>query len=997
MPREFNISENLDLPSGGIEQLLSSPAMGEVLLEGFRNLLDIQNNWERLKLLEQAIAASNNGIVISDMQDPERPMIYCNPAFSKITGYELEEAIGRNCRFLQGRNTSPKAVEKIRQCLRLGIDERIILKNYRKDGTEFWNELFLSPVRDNQGELTHCIGVQTDITQRMDADAKLRRSEAALREHIAMLDIANDPIMIFDLQGQIRYWNHGAELLYGWTKTEAIGQKIHDLLQTIWQEPLENLETICRELGHWTGELQQTQRNGKKIVVRSRWTIQKNSNGEPQAILEINDDITEQQRVERELQHRDRLLAGVATATNYLLTNHSVGNGLSMALRALGEATVVDRVYLFEYHSPPSTKEKPFMVLKEYWSQSQDPALQEDANGNSFPACPYDPASYFPVLATSMADWWEQALAKREVFGSKVVDFPEPVRSIFSDYQISSIVIVPVLIQDHCWGFIGFDSCDREWDCSETEKSILLAAAGTLGGAIARYQAETELASLNTQLESLVKQRTIDIEIANQQLRQEITMRCHIESQLRHNAYHDSLTSLPNRVLLMEKLHEALHQVQSFPNYLFALLFLDLDRFKVINDSLGHAMGDSLLIEIGATLSRCIRQGKDLVARLGGDEFAIFLDNISHRSESTQVAERIIQEITKPFMIQGQEVFTGVSIGIAFSHAGYRQPEEMLRDADLVMYRAKSSGRSRYEIFDQTIHQQMVATLKLENDLRRAVKTLQHQPQFHLQYQPIVSLSDNQILGFEALVRWQHPEQGIISPLTFVPLAEETGLIVPLGEWILHQACQQAVVWQREFNPHLTINVNLSPRQFARPDLVTRITEILEETGLDNQTLKLEITESILIEQHSQTIATLKQLKEINIKLCMDDFGTGYSSLSYLHHFPMDTLKIDQSFIHQMTRESRHSKIVQTIINLAHNLDMQVVAEGVETQAQLTQLKNFGCEGGQGYLFSLPLDEDKVSHLLTEVHLREAISLGSIKAENSDNPENSDNSDNFAK
>jgi len=372
------------------------------------------------------------------------------------------------------------------------------------------------------------------------------------------------------------------------------------------------------------------------------------------------------------------------------------------------------------------------------------------------------------------------------------------------------------------------------------------------------------------------------------------------------------------------------------------------------------------LVAIGATLSRCIRQGKDMVARLGGDEFAIFLDNISHKAESIQVAERVIQEITRPFTLQGQEIFTGVSIGIAFSHENYRQPEEMLRDADLVMYRAKSSGRSRYEIFDQTIHQQMVSTMKLENDLSRAVKSLSSHSQFYVEYQPIVSLVDERILGFEALVRWQHPEQGIISPLTFIPLAEETGLIVPLGEWILHTACQRAVVWQRQFNPDLTINVNLSPRQFTRPDLVGSIEQILAETGLDSQTLKLEITESILMDGNSQTAEALKQLKEMKIKMCMDDFGTGYSSLSYLHHFPVDTLKIDRSFIHQMTSASRHSKIVQTIINLAHNLEMQVVAEGVENQAQLDQLRNLSCECGQGYFFSVPLSDDAVTQLLAK-------------------------------
>lgn len=976
MPREPNLSENLDLPPVGAvvgpEQLLSSlaamPVLEEGLIEGLSDILDAQKNWQQLKLLEQAIAASNNGIIISDMQSPQQPIIYCNPAFNKITGYPVEEVLGSNCRILQGKDTNPKVVEKIRQCLRLGIHGRVILKNYQQNGMEFWNELSLSPVRNERGDLTHFIGVQVDITQRIQSEERLRRSEAQLQEYTATLDVANDTIIIFDLQGLIKYWNHGAELLYGWTKAEAIGQNVHNLLQTTGAVSLEQIQESCCHTGHWHGELQQYCHNGEQIIVGSRWTVQRNAQGQPQAILEINNDITERQRFGIELQRRDRLLAGVATATNYLLTKSKPKNALKMALKALGEATEIDRVYLFEYYTDEGTGNS-LMVLNERWSYLDDSSLgsnqqRQVIDDDIATACEYPQSPHFPLLASTMGDWWQEAMAGGRIISGRVMDFPEPCRSILSQQKICSILIVPIQIQEKCWGFIGFDHYQHEWECSDPEKSILLAAAGTIGGAIARHRIEIELATLNTQLESLVHQRTLDLEIANQSLRQEITARCHIESQLRHNAYHDYLTGLPNRTLLMEKLYEALYHVQHNPNYLFALLFLDLDRFKVINDSLGHAMGDSLLVAIGATLSHCIRQEKDMVARLGGDEFAVFLDNIGEQAESIQVAERIIQELTRPFILQGQEVFTGVSIGIAFSHQGYHQPEEMLRDADLVMYRAKSSGRSRYEIFDQTINQQIVSTLKLENDLRRAVKSLPTQSQFYIEYQPIVSLADNQILGFEALVRWQHPEKGIISPLAFVPLAEETGLIVPLGDWILHQSCQQAVIWQRDFNPHLTINVNLSPRQFAYPGLVSRISEILQETGLDSQTLKLEITESILIAQHNQTIETLQCLKDINIKLCMDDFGTGYSSLSYLHHFPMDTLKIDQSFIHQMTPGSRHNKIVQTIINLAHNLDMQVVAEGVENQSQLDQLRNLSCECGQGYLFSLPLGSESVSYLL---------------------------------
>lgn len=487
-----------------------------------------------------------------------------------------------------------------------------------------------------------------------------------------------------------------------------------------------------------------------------------------------------------------------------------------------------------------------------------------------------------------------------------------------------------------------------------------------------RKQAEAKLAKWNADLEAIVDERAAELKAANEQLRQEICQRQQIETQLRHNAYHDALTGLPNRALLMEELSDVLAQVKHDPDYLFAVLFLDLDRFKVVNDSLGHTFGDKLLKVIAKDLQACISKG-NLVARLGGDEFAILLDDIRELSDATQVAERIQQQLNRPFILDGQEVFTSVSIGIALSSTGYNEPEEILRDADIVMYRAKAQGRLRYEVFDVAMHNRVVAELKLENDLRRAVKALEDgepndTPQFELYYQPIVDLKTSWTAGFEALVRWKHPDLGFISPVEFIPIAEETGLIVSLGHWVLREACRQLAAWQKQFpnRPPLIISVNLSGRQFSHSQLIGQIDQILQETGLEGNRLKLEITESVLMDNADLARSMLWQLRSRNIHLCMDDFGTGYSSLSYLHSFPVDTLKIDRSFVSMMGVETNNSEIVQTIVTLARNLEMEVIAEGIETLAQLKKLQDLGCLLGQGYLFSQPVDSQTAFQLLEQ-------------------------------
>jgi diguanylate cyclase (GGDEF)-like protein/PAS domain S-box-containing protein len=442
----------------------------------------------------------------------------------------------------------------------------------------------------------------------------------------------------------------------------------------------------------------------------------------------------------------------------------------------------------------------------------------------------------------------------------------------------------------------------------------------------------------------------------------DITNRKEAESKLVHDAFHDSLTGLPNRVLFLDRLSRTLKRAQRRKNATFAVLFMDLDRFKVVNDGLGHGTGDKLLIEIAARLEKCVRPS-DTIGRMGGDEFTVLLEDLDGDMDATRVAERIQDAIRQPFNLGGHDIFTSASIGIAYYDSVYMEPEEMLRDADTAMYRAKSLGKTRYAIFDVDMHERASQRLELENDLRRALEGRE----FLLHYQPIVSLRQMKITGFEALVRWQHPTRGLVSPADFIPVVEENGLIIPLGQTVLLEACRQASIWQAQpgTSPELSMSINLSTRQFAQPDLAGQIAQVLVETGVTPGSIRLEITESVLMEHAESVSRLLSELKAMRCKIQIDDFGTGYSSLSYLHSFRFDALKIDRSFVSRLDIEENSGEIVRSIIKLAHDLRMPVIAEGIETRKQLDFLKAMGCDYGQGYFFSKPLDCDGASQLLS--------------------------------
>lgn len=443
----------------------------------------------------------------------------------------------------------------------------------------------------------------------------------------------------------------------------------------------------------------------------------------------------------------------------------------------------------------------------------------------------------------------------------------------------------------------------------------------------------------------------------------DITERKLVEGRLSYEAKHDSLTGLPNRLTFIERVEQALLKSKSTHHYLFAVLFIDLDRFKVVNDSLGHLLGDELLVTVAQILQKCVRS-QDFVARLGGDEFTILLDGIQTVEDANIIAERIQKKLATPFKLNDHIVFTSASIGIVVGNAKYQDSADILRNADIAMYSAKSHGKARHEVFDQQMYAQTMEQLNIENDLRKAVLN----NELVLHYQPIISLEKGTLSGFEALLRWQHPEKGLIYPDKFIQIAEETGLIIPIGEWVLQSACHQLKAWQLKFATasNLKMGVNLASQQIKMADFLAKLDITLAQYQFTSNTLHLEITESTLMDYQQETIDLFTKIRERGVELSIDDFGTGYSSLQYLKRFPINTLKIDRSFVQGMLNERENFEIVKTILTLARTLKMNVIAEGIENLKQLKVLKTLNCKLGQGYLFSKPLTPEEVELLLKE-------------------------------
>jgi len=471
---------------------------------------------------------------------------------------------------------------------------------------------------------------------------------------------------------------------------------------------------------------------------------------------------------------------------------------------------------------------------------------------------------------------------------------------------------------------------------------------------------------LNKELRDTLNQldgQSQELQKINEDLRYEISQRRKAETQLAFDALHDSLTKLPNRALFLDRLRHAIDYGRRHKEYGFSVFFIDIDHFKNVNDSMGHPVGDKLLLAFSARVQKCLRQS-DTLARLGGDEFAILLENSTEKESALRDAQRILESLRVPYQLAGTDFYISASIGIVLNTQEYQQADDVLRDADIAMYRAKALGKARYEIFTPDLRDEAASKLALDSQLRNAIE----REEFRLDYQPIFSLKPRELVGFEALLRWQHPERGLLPPADFLPFAEESGMIIPLGEWVLRQACRQMSRWRKAHaeSDGLVVNVNISGRQFMQLDFVDLIAATLKENALPPSVLHLEITESVLINNVEQAGQVLADLHKMGVQIQIDDFGSGYSSLGYLQQFPVDTIKIDKSFVQSMQAGSKGSQLVKTMVAMARNLGMSIIAEGIETDQQLVELCAMECGFGQGFYLSHPLPESEIENLISE-------------------------------
>lgn len=827
---------------------------------------------------------------------------YVNSALAKAMGCTVEEMLGR----LYLRFVHPEDRYSVGTFYRDQIKsgEKSNMLEFRlvtTQGQIRWVR-FVSSLNIENGQVVGQTGIAMDITDRKRAEESQQASHDRL---LIILDSIDADIYVADLKThEILFMNRHMRESFG---DHLVGQicwqvfRVGSLPCADCSNPkLVDANGNPTGLYVWEGQNSITQRWYTNYDRAIQWIDGR------LVRLEISTDITDRKRVEEE----------TALKNKHLTTLNELGHSLN---KLATPNEIVERI--------------DEMIGKVFNNRNFYVALYDEARN----------ALSFPIYRIE-AEGRDLRNVTRP-FGNGITEFvirtkaplliPDRMQEALAERGVSLIgqlsqcyLAAPMLINDKVLGVLAVQDYERAhvYDTSHVELLSTVASQAAIALENARLYATVQ---------------------------QELNERKRAEEQLTHNAFHDALTGLPNRALFMDRLGHALERAKRHPESFFAVLFLDLDRFKVVNDSLGHAIGDQLLIESARRLTQCVRI-EDTVARLGGDEFVILLDGIHDNVDAMLIADRIQQALASSFEFDPHHIFISVSIGIVQSATGYECAEDVLRDADVAMYRAKTLGRGRYEVFDTEMHDRAMTRLELESDLRRAVE----QSEFTIYYQPIISFATNRIAGFEALVRWRHPIRGLVAPAEFIPMAEETGLIIPIGQWVLQEACRQMREWQTQFAQEspLTISVNFSTKQFTQTNLVEKIATTLHETGLSAQSLKLELTESLIVEDMQAVAIMLDQLRALGVQVQIDDFGTGYSSLGYLHRLPIDTLKIDRTFINRMGVNGNGPEIVRTILALAHDMGMKVIAEGVETMEQVSKLKNMECEYGQGYYFTQPLD-----------------------------------------
>jgi diguanylate cyclase (GGDEF)-like protein/PAS domain S-box-containing protein len=898
---------------------------------------------------------------------------YVNAAAEELTGYTRQELLEMS--FWDVVHPEHRDLVRERGLARQRgepVPARYEIRILRKDGSERWIDFTAGVVR--YGHEQAALGTAFDITD-------YKQAEAALQRQALVFDNLYDAVMITDTAGRLVGWNRAAERVYGWTRDEALGQG-----PVLWLGPDADevsrkiLDTLDRD-GRWQGEIRFTRKDGGAGLSETVVVPLLDEGGRRVGALGVNRDVSDRARAEEELRRSEEryrlMVAGSEQVFFYVHDAQHRFEYLSPSVRdVLGYApeALVGRPYdvllTDDARAAAEVHHGTEAALDEPGALSNYTAEVRHADGRVLTLELAETAFVSDGRVTGVQGF-ARDITPRRAAERALRDSEERYRRMFHESRDAIyITTADGRFVEMNQAFVELFGWPRE-ELLARDTGVLYASAADRQ----RFRDEITRAGFVRDYEMRLLRRDgdpIDVLLSASERRapdgtllgyqgifHDITERKRAAEQLAYGALHDALTGLPNRALFVDRLAHAAERVRRGDHFLSAVLFLDLDRFKVVNDSLGHGLGDRMLLECARRLEDALRPG-DTLGRFGGDEFTVLLEGISGPLEATHLAERLAAAVAEPFQLERHEVFATASIGIALATTGHEDADELLRNAAAALSRAKMMGKNRLEVFDRAMHAEAMARLRLETDLRRALD----RGEFRLVYQPLVALDTGRIDGFEALLRWRHPERGEVGPSAFIPVAEETGLILPLGRWVVEECCRQMRRWTEAGYTTLAMSVNLSARQFTEPDLAAYLAGSLEACGLPASRVRIEITESVLLEQAEPAVGTLTRLRDMGIVLCMDDFGTGYSSLGYLHRFPLDVVKIDRSFVSRMDRDARSAQMVHAIVNLARNLRVKVVAEGVETREQLASLRGMGCDHAQGFLFAEPLNEEQAARML---------------------------------